>query len=146
MPRIPSFAAALCLGLLAAYGPLHAAMTELRAVAGGHFVAKADINGNPVQVMVDTGATTVALSYEDADAAGLRPASLDFNAPVATANGVVQAARVVIRRVEIDGVRVEDVPAMVLPQGAMRGSLLGMSFLSRLRSFAVEDGVLYLRD
>ncbi|WP_395684737.1 TIGR02281 family clan AA aspartic protease [Aestuariivirga sp.] len=126
--------------------PATAGMTELKAVQGGHFVAIADINGTPVRVMVDTGATTVALSYEDAEAAGLKPARLDFNAPVATANGTVGAARVTIRRVEIDGVRVNDVPAMVLPQGAMRGSLLGMSFLSRLRSFSVEDGVLRLRD
>jgi aspartyl protease family protein len=131
---------------LAGSMPARAAMTELKAIQGGHFVATAYMNGTPVRIMVDTGATTVALSYEDAEAAGLRPALLDYNAPVATANGTIKAARVTIRRVEIDTVRVNDVPAMVMPQGAMRGSLLGMSFLSRLRSFQVEDGVLRLRD
>lgn len=137
--------AALAPGPMAA-PPALAAMTELRADKAGHFIAMAEINGSTVRVMVDTGATTVALSYEDAEAAGLKPSRLDFNAPVATANGVVEAARVTIRRIVIDNVRVDDVAAMVLPRGAMRGSLLGMSFLSQLKSFAVEDGVLLLRD
>ncbi|MBI2720349.1 MAG: TIGR02281 family clan AA aspartic protease [Rhizobiales bacterium] len=120
--------------------------TELKANAGGHFITKAAINGNDITVLVDTGATTVALSYEDADQAGLRPSSLDFNVPVATANGMAKAAKVKIDRIEIDGIKVDDVDGLVLPEGALRGTLLGMSFLSRLRSFRVEAGVLYLRD
>ncbi len=123
-----------------------ASATELTANANGHFIARAEINGRDILVMVDTGATAVALSYEDAEAAGLRPGSLDFDIPIATANGVSKAARVRLDRVEIDGVRVYDVEGVVLPEGALRGSLLGMSYLSRLRSFKVEDGVLYLED
>jgi len=119
---------------------------ELKAGASGHFVAKAAINGTDVMVLIDTGATAVALSYEDAQAVGLRPGSLDFDVPVSTANGIANAAEVSLDRVEVDGVRVEDVQGLVLPEGAMRGTLLGMSYLSRLRSFKVEDGVLYLRD
>jgi aspartyl protease family protein len=65
---------------------------------------------------------------------------------VSTANGQAMAARVTLRRVEIDGVRVDDVEGMVMPEGAMRGSLLGMSFLSRLSGFKVEDGVLHLKN
>ena len=49
-------------------------------------------------------------------------------------------------KVEIDGVRVSDVQGVVMPEGVMRGSLLGMSFLSKLQSFKVEDGVLYLKN
>jgi clan AA aspartic protease (TIGR02281 family) len=120
--------------------------TELKADNRGHFVTDAEIDGTTVKVMVDTGASAVALSYEDADDAGLRPRTLDFNIPVGTANGVVNAARVSLRRVEVDGVEVRDVDGLVLPEGAMRGTLLGMSFLSRLRSFKVEDGVLHLED
>ncbi len=120
--------------------------TELKADRSGHYFAEADINGTPVAVMVDTGATGVALSYEDADKVGLRPHGLDYNTPIATANGIVKAARVTLRRVEVDNVRVRDVEGLVLPEGAMRGSLLGMSFLSRLSSFKIENGVLYLRD
>ena len=123
-----------------------ASATELKADSRGHFIVTAEINGSDIMVLVDTGASAVALSYEDASNAGLRPSSLDFNIPIATANGIARAARVKLDRVEIDGVRVYDVDGMVLPEGALRGSLLGMSFLSRLRSFRVEDGVLYLED
>lgn len=120
--------------------------TELKADRNGHYFAEADINGTTVAVMVDTGATGVALSYEDAEKVGLRPHGLDFDTPINTANGVVKAARVQLRRVEVDNVRVRDVEGLVLPEGAMRGSLLGMSFLSRLSGFKIENGVLYLKD
>jgi aspartyl protease family protein len=122
------------------------AVTELKANGGGHFIASADINGHSVRVLVDTGATAVALSYEDAKSVGLRPGSLDYDVPVATANGVAQAARVKIDQIAIDGIEVEDVDGLVLPEGALRGTLLGMSFLSRLDSFRIEDGILYLKD
>ena len=121
-------------------------MTELKAGAGGHFIVKASINHTDLQVLVDTGATVVALSYEDAEKAGLHPSSLDYKIPVSTANGQVNAARVKLDRVEIDNVRVDNVDAMVLPQGALNGTLLGMSFLSKLTSFKSEDGVLTLKN
>ena len=122
------------------------AMTELKAGHGGHFITSADINGTSIRVLVDTGATAVALSYEDARSVGLRPGSLDYTVPVSTANGVTQAARVRLKKVVIDGVSVDDVDGLVLPEGALEGTLLGMSFLGRLSSFRVEDGVLYLKD
>ncbi len=122
------------------------AITELKADQGGHFVTDADINGRSVRVLVDTGATVVALSYEDASDIGLRPGSLDYDVPVSTANGIAQAARVKLDQVSIDGIEVEDVEGLVLPKGALRGTLLGMSFLGRLGSFRIEDGVLYLKD
>ena len=65
---------------------------------------------------------------------------------MSTANGVAQAARVKIDRIAIDGIEVDDVEALVLPEGALKGTLLGMTFLGRLSSFRVEDGVLRLRD
>ncbi|MGE0005278.1 MAG: TIGR02281 family clan AA aspartic protease [Parvibaculaceae bacterium] len=120
--------------------------TELKADKSGHYFAKADINGTTVAVLIDTGASGVALSYEDAEKVGLRPHGLDYDTPISTANGIVKAARVRLRRVEVDNVRVRDVEGVVLPEGALRGSLLGMSFLSRLSSFRIENGVLYLRD
>ena len=134
--------------LLLAYWPQAAlaGLTEIKADDRGHFIAKAEIDGSDITVMVDTGASVVALSFEDADEIGLRPASLTYDTPVMTANGQTNAARVTLRRVEIDGVRVRDVAGMVLPAGSMDGSLLGMSFLSHLRSFRIEDGVLRLED
>lgn len=123
-----------------------AAITEINANANGHFVTTAAINGRDIEVLVDTGATVVALSYEDAKDAGLHPGSLTFDIPVSTANGTARAARVSIGRISIDGLEVEDVEGMVLQEGALNGTLLGMSFLNRLSSFRVEDGVLRLKD
>ncbi|MFT3989616.1 TIGR02281 family clan AA aspartic protease [Aestuariivirga sp.] len=155
LPLLPPFLACV---MLAAGGfpPAHSddalpelrlmSATELKAGTNGHFVTRAEINGSDITVLVDTGASAVALSYEDAESAGLHPGNLDFNIPVQTANGTAKAASVKIDRIEIDGVKVEDVDGMVLPEGALHGTLLGMSFLSRLSSFKVEDGVLYLKD
>ena len=122
------------------------AMTELAASANGHFTANADINNRRVHVLVDTGASAVALSYEDAEHVGLRPGSLKYDIKVQTANGVAKAAQVTLKEVEIDGVRVRDVRGMVLQKGALNGTLLGMSFLSRLRGFSVENGRLILKN
>jgi aspartyl protease family protein len=126
--------------------PLLFAITELKAGQNGHFVTKADINNRSVHVLVDTGASTVALSYEDADRVGLKPGSLKYDVEVSTANGIVKAARVTLREVELGSVRVDNVSGMVLPRGALQGTLLGMSFLSRLRSFSVENGQLILKN
>ncbi len=113
--------------------------------ASGHFFTTAQINNAPVRVLVDTGASAVALSCEDARKAGINAMTLRYTVPVATAGGMVKAAPVTLRRVEVDGVLVRDVRAWVMPCGAMRGTLLGMSFLSRLREFSVRDGRLILR-
>jgi aspartyl protease family protein len=122
------------------------AATELKAGQNGHFIVRAEINGTRIKVLVDTGASAVALSYEDASDVGLHPKNLDFNVPVSTANGMTKAAGVSLEKVEINGVRVSDVQGLVMPEGVMRGSLLGMSFLGKLKSFKVEDGVLYLKN
>lgn len=122
------------------------AMTELDSASNGHYITKADINNHGIEVLVDTGASAVALSYEDAEKVGLRPGTLTFDVPVNTANGVGKAAHVVLRKVEIDNVRVSDVEGLVLQKGALNGTLLGMSFLSRLRSFSVENGKLILKN
>ena len=122
------------------------ALTEIKVGSQGHYTARATINKSDIDVMVDTGASVVALSYEDAQKAGLRPNTLDFKIPVSTANGTVMAARAKLDRVEIDTVRVDDVEALVLPKGALNGTLLGMSFLSKLSSFKSEGGILTLKN
>lgn len=129
-------------------GPLPMAlrMVEIRAGDHGHYVTTATIEHIPVTVLVDTGASKVALSYEDAERIGLNPFALDFDQPVATANGVVGAALVTLDRIEVENVVVRDVGGIVLPQGAMTGTLLGMSFLNRLSGFRISDGTLYLEE
>src|SRR5205814_1251480 len=101
---------------------------ELKADARGHFITNAEIEGTTVKVIVDTGASAVALSYEDADRAGLRPFALDYDVPVATANGVNQAARVTLRRVEVDKVLVREfVAALGLAASERHGIVTGVA-------------------
>ena len=121
-------------------------MEQLDAGGGGHFITTASINNASIRVLVDTGATAVALSYEDAQRAGLQPGTLKFDVPVNTANGTSYAARVTLRKVEIGTIRVPDVEGLVLPRGSFDGTLLGMSFLGRLTSFGVQNGKLILKN
>ena len=119
---------------------------EIGASQYGHYITRVDINGAKVAALIDTGASVVALSYEDAERAGLNPFRLKFDRRVSTANGVTKAAPVTLDLVVIEGIAVKNVEGMVMRKGAMRGTLLGMSFLRRLSGFRVERGTLYLED
>lgn len=113
---------------------------------GGHYWTFAQINDAKVAVLIDTGASGIALSYEDAERAGLHPFRLKFDKKVYTANGPVWVAEVNLRQVVIETIIVRDVRGFVMPKGRMRGTLLGMSFLNRLTSFSFERGVLVLEE
>jgi len=82
--------------------------------------------------MIDTGASVIALRQQDAARLGIRPAPRDFTAKVTTANGIVLAAPTEIATVELGGILVHNVAAVVLPDEALAQNLLGMSFLSRI--------------
>ncbi len=120
-------------------------VVELRAGRNGHFRARARINGQPIDVMVDTGATSVALSFRDAERAGIFLKSSDFTNRVYTANGIARVAPVTLSQVEIGSVIVHNVRGVVTEPGRMRGTLLGMSFLSRLESTEIKKDRLILR-
>lgn len=122
-------------------GPRKAVIT---ADARGHFVVDGRIDGRRVGFVVDTGATVVALTERDARRLGLDPAASAYTATVRTANGTVKAAPVRLPDVEIGGVSVDGVDALVLPDRALGENLLGMSFLSRLRRYEVRDGRMVL--
>jgi aspartyl protease family protein len=96
-------------------------------------------------MLVDTGASAVALSYEDAVSAGIRVADADFTIPVNTANGVTRAAPVRIPEIQIGDITVRQVEAVVARQGALKTSLLGMTFLKRLGGFEIAQGRLTMR-
>ena len=117
---------------------------QLRAALDGHYYAEAEINGRSVDVMVDTGASMVALTYEDAERAGLRLRPSDFTARVGTANGVAAVAPVTLDRVTIGRITVRNVQAAVTERGRMDKTLLGMSFLSRLERVDISSGRLLL--
>lgn len=119
---------------------------EIRAGESGHYHAEAEINGRPVPVLVDTGATMVALTYEDAEQAGLYLKPSDFTRQVSTANGIARVAPVTLDRVSIGPITVRDVPGTVSERGRLATTLLGMSFLSRLEHVDMRGGVLVLKD
>ncbi len=118
---------------------------SLQSDLRGHFTTHPTVDGRRVRMLVDTGASLVALSYEDARQAGLKVEPRDFRDRIATANGVVEAARVRLREVRIGDIAVHDVEAVVLPAGRLETSLLGMTFLKRLKSFEIANGRLLLR-
>lgn len=110
----------------------------------GHFLAEGRIEGRPIRFVVDTGASTIALTKQDAARLGVQPFPNDYTAQVRTANGTVRAAPVTLREVEIGDISVRDVRALVLPEAALSENLLGLSFLSRLRRFEFREGRLVL--
>src|SRR3954462_9928001 len=112
--------------------------------ARGHFQAEGRIEGQRISFMIDTGASVIALNEKSAARVGLRPARGDYNAVVSTANGTIKAARIRIAVVELGGLVVRDVDAMVLPDGALSENLLGLSFLSKLKRFEYAGGKMVL--
>jgi len=117
---------------------------RLAADASGHFNADFRLNGRAVPAMIDTGATMVALNRATARRIGLDVAESAFTGIAETANGRVRAAFVTVERVALGRIEVRDVPAVVLDDRALSGTLVGMSFLSRLKRYSVEGGTLAL--
>lgn len=114
----------------------------LRAEGNGHVFLTAEVNGAPIRFIVDTGASWVSLTHADALRAGVGGA-LNYSIPMATANGVAKAAPVTLREVRVGRIVVDEVAAAVLPEE--RGiSLLGQTFLKRLRSYEMRGDVLTL--
>ena len=111
---------------------------------GGGFSVAAKVDGARVTLLFDTGASMVVLTAADARRAGIGTRGLAFETPVATANGGALAAEIRLDRVAIGPIVMRNVPALVARSGALGESLLGMSFLERLKSYRVERGRLIL--
>lgn len=110
----------------------------------GHYVADLEIEGSRIRMLVDTGASLVALSYEDAGILGFYPAPSDYKYAVGTANGTARVARVKLRQMRLGTLVVHDVDALIGERGALSSSLLGMSFLSKLSRVEASAGRLVL--
>lgn len=110
----------------------------------GHFKTEARIDGRYIDFLVDTGASTVVLRESDAARAGIRPRPSDYTSTVSTANGKIKAAPAKLDRIELGGITVYDVPALVLPDEVLGQNLLGTSFLSRLKRYEYANGRLVL--
>lgn len=112
----------------------------------GHFQANGKVDGRSVSFMVDTGASVIALTEREADRLGIRPMRGAYTASVSTANGVVRAAPVTLNSVDIGGLVVRDVRALVVPGGALSENLLGLSYLTRLKRFEYSNNRLLLEN
>ncbi len=117
---------------------------RLQAGDGGHFYSDIDVNGRTINAVVDTGATGVALSYEDARTIGIRLDESDFTMESRTANGTAKIAPITLDRVQIGDIEVRDVEAFVAEKGKLFQTLLGMSFLRRLSRIDIRGGELVL--
>lgn len=111
----------------------------------GHYMLHPEIEGRRVPMMVDTGATMVALTEKDADAAGIQARPGGSKRAISTANGTVFVTPVRIREMRVGDIIVRDVEAVIVPGGRLGTSLLGMSFLRQLRGFDISGGRLTLR-
>jgi aspartyl protease family protein len=126
--------------------PQYGNIAELKSSRDGHVYAKAELNGSPIGVLVDTGATMVALTFEDAQRAGINVSNADFTGITQTANGKARFAPVTIDRITIGNITVNNVRGAVAEPGRMTVTLLGMSFLSKLIRFEMRNGTLVLEN
>lgn len=117
---------------------------RLGRASDSHFYADADINGTSVRMLVDSGASVVALTRRDAEAIGVDVRRLPITGQARTAGGDVPMRALTLDSVDIDGVEVRGVQAVVVDSD-MSVSLLGQSYLSRLRAVSVEGDTMTLR-
>ena len=113
--------------------------------ANGSFVVTGKVNDREARFLFDTGASTVVLTAQTAAAAGLKPESLTYTIPVATANGRTLTAPVVLEALSVGPILERKVPALVARPGVLPENLLGMTFLERLASYEVRGNRLILR-
>lgn len=118
---------------------------RIAADSVGQYSTSVDINGARIEALVDTGATFVVLSHEDAVKARVSPNPGDYTKSVSTANGTVKVARVTLQDVRVGSLVLSNVEALVGPPGALSTTLLGMSFLGRLSKIEVASGALLLK-
>ena len=116
----------------------------LRREEDGHYWARADIDGTSIKLLVDTGASIVALTWNDAQRLDLEPEQLDFIWAINTANGETFGASTLLPSIRIGDVEIENVEAMVLQDGLLENSLLGMSFLGKLYSYEFKQSSLII--
>ncbi len=112
----------------------------------GHFEARATVNGRPMRFLIDTGASSIVLNYQDAIRAGIDPKNLRFTVPVFTANGKTMSAETRIDVIAVGSIVRTGKKIMVAADGALRENLLGMNFLETLSSYEVRGDRMFLRD
>jgi aspartyl protease family protein len=117
----------------------------LNRQSDGHFYTQLEINGTAVPMVVDTGASVVALTEADAARAGIRPAHGAFNSRIQTVGGLVVAAPVMLDRIRLGHIELHGVQAVVVRGTVMQESLMGQSVLNRLDNINISGGQMRLR-
>ena len=130
--------------LLHRRGTAHGRFVQVARGDTDEFALQAKINGVAAPMVIDTGATSVVLTYETAKVLGLPLELLEYDVDVETAGGHTKAARLTLDRLAIGKLVERSVPALVVPHGQMKTNLLGMSFLDRLESWEVRADRLML--
>ena len=130
--------------LLRSRGLSSTPVVQIPRSQGGEYALRAKINGIAAPMVIDTGATSVVLTWETAKAIGLPIEMLEYNVDLETAGGHTKAARLTIDRLAVGKLVEKSVPALVVPRGHMKTNLLGMSFLDRLESWGVRADRLML--
>jgi aspartyl protease family protein len=113
--------------------------------SNGHFMMEAIVEGIPINFMLDTGASRVVLTQNDAERLGLRVNKLSYTQPTSTANGVVWSAPLRLQKIKIGSIAVSNVAASV-SNNDLEQSLLGMSFLEKIKGYEVQKNTLILRN
>jgi len=131
--------------LVPGYVVSHGRNVEIGRNSVGDFAISAQINGARVAMVLDTGASAVVLTHDDAKAAGLPLEVLNYTVNIDTANGRTRAAPVTLDRIAIGGLTERSVEALVVQPGQLKMSLLGMSYLNRLQSFEVSGDRVVLK-
>jgi aspartyl protease family protein len=116
----------------------HGRTVEVARTNSGDFDISARVNGVHVAMVLDTGASSVVLTQQDAKAVGLPLEVLNYTVSIDTANGRTRAAQVTLDRLAVGGLEERSVEALIVQPGQLRTSLLGMSFLNRLQSWQVS--------
>ncbi|MXO86430.1 TIGR02281 family clan AA aspartic protease [Altererythrobacter aurantiacus] len=120
-----------------------AGLTILERQADGHFYANVVVSGVETQMLVDTGASFIALTAADAEAIGLDWNESDMTVVAHGASGPVRGVPVSLDEVELNGLHVRDVRGAIIPEG-LGISLLGQTFLSQIDRVSIEDGQMVL--
>lgn len=118
----------------------------LDKLPNGHFEARITIDGAPIRVLIDTGATSIVLTAADAERAGFDPSALNYTIPVSTANGNANAARVVAGNITLGAITRRNMPVLVAAPGMLGQSLLGMDFIGSLSGFDIRGDRMIMRD
>ncbi|PSK82930.1 aspartyl protease family protein [Limimaricola soesokkakensis] len=116
---------------------------EVPQARDGHYYLTLEVNGAPIDFVVDTGATDMVLGREDARRAGIDPEELTYLGSAVTANGTVRTARVRLDSVALGPIKDEGLSAVVT-DGDLAGSLLGMGYLRLFGRIEIENGTLVL--